>query len=110
MAERHFFPSNSPPGDAISIDLLLKHGASPHTTDNTLLTPLHWAAVKGSRACIKRLVEAGADLEARDEAGKTPRDMAQELKAMGPWVGGLEDAGLEADGRPRRGLLGEVGV
>jgi len=96
-------------GDAISIDLLLKHGASPHTTDNTLLTPLHWAAVKGSRACIKRLVEAGADLEARDEAGKTPRDMAQELKAMGPWVGGLEDAGLEADGRPRRGLLREPG-
>ncbi len=78
------------------------------TTDSALLTPLHWAAVKGSRACIKRLVEAGADLYAKEEGGKTPRDMAVELKALEPWVAGLKDAGMDEEGRRKVRALGEV--
>ncbi|OBZ74694.1 Palmitoyltransferase AKR1 [Grifola frondosa] len=33
-------------GDALSVDLLLKHGASPNTRDESGLTPLHWAVRK----------------------------------------------------------------
>jgi ankyrin repeat protein len=85
-------------GDAISIDLLLRSGADPRATDTALLTPLHWASIKASRPCITRLVTAGADLSARDEAGKTARDMADELKVLDTYRAGLQDAGFALDG------------
>lgn len=95
-------------GDAISVDLLLRHGASPFSTDNALMTPLHWAAVKGSKACVKLLAEAGSDFEAKEEQGKTPRDMADELKGLVPWQKGVEEAGCWPDGRKRSGRFGPV--
>ena len=80
-------------GDAISVDIFLKHGASIEAVDNAQMTPLHWAAVKGSKMCIQHLVEAGAELHAREAQGKTARDMAEELKGLAPWDKALEDAG-----------------
>ena len=64
--------------------------------------------MKGSRACISRLLRAGASLEAKEDNGKTPADMAVELKAIGPWKGGLEDAGLDDTGLERLSLTSEV--
>lgn len=72
------------------------------------MTPLHWAAVKGSKASIKHLIEAGADLDAKEGQGKTPRDMAEELKGMLPFEKGLEEAGFSSLGAPRMGRLSEV--
>jgi ankyrin repeat protein len=83
-------------GDAISVDLLLRHGASTSTTDNAGMTPLHWAAVKGSKACIQHLAAAGADLAVKEDAGKTPKDMAEELKGLVPFTRALEEAGFGA--------------
>lgn len=97
-------------GDAISVDLLLRHGASPHTQDSGGLTPLHWAVVKGNKVCIRRLVEAGADLDVKDESGKTPKDMAEELKSIGAWKKGLEDAGRKPDGREKIPALNPVSL
>lgn len=94
-------------GDAISVDILLKHGASIEAVDNAQMTPLHWAAVKGSKMCIQHLVEAGAELHAREAQGKTARDMAEELKGLAPWDKALEDAGMP-DGRPAVAKLSEV--
>lgn len=74
------------------------------------MTPLHWAAVKGSKPAIRYLVEAGADLEAKEEQGKTPRDMAEELKSIAPFEKGLEEAGWTGDGRKKEGRLSEVSV
>lgn len=91
-------PCHRVAGDAISIDLLLKHGASVDATDNSHLTPLHWATIKASRPCIDRLVSAGAKLDARDDAGKTARDMADEMKILEPYRLGLQDAGYALDG------------
>ena len=95
-------------GDAISVDMLLRHGASVVARDNAGLTPLHWAVVKGNKTCIKRLIEHGSDLEARDELDKTPRDMAEELKGQAPYQKGLEDAGYTEDGVRRGGKLSDV--
>lgn len=95
-------------GDAISVDLLIRHGASVHATDNAQLTPLHWAAVKGSRACIKRLLEAGADVSAEEENGKTARTMAEELKALEPYRSALEEHGLDLYGNKSRTWLSPV--
>lgn len=80
-------------GDAISVDLLIRHGASTLARDNAGMTPLHWAAVKGSKACIQHLVAAGADLAAKEDQGKTPKDMAEELKGSIPFNRALEEAG-----------------
>lgn len=97
-------------GDALSVHLLLRHGASVETSDNAGMTPLHWAAVKGSKASIKHLVEAGADLDAKEGQGKTPRDMAEELKGVVPFVKGLEEAGRTDLGTPISSRFGEVGL
>lgn len=97
-------------GDAISVDILLKAGASPLKKDDAGLTALHWAVVRGNKYCIRKLIEAGADLNARDESGKTPREMAVELKSLGPWKKALEEGGMTEDGRKIQGPLNEVGV
>lgn len=95
-------------GDAISIDILLRHGASPDATDNGHLTPLHWASIKASRPCVQRLVSAGADLGARDENGKTARDMADEMKVLEAYRLGLQDAGYALDGFRIQPFLDQV--
>ncbi|GAA5825025.1 hypothetical protein JCM10212_002415, partial [Sporobolomyces blumeae] len=86
-------------GDAISVELLLKAGASPSRPDHQGLTPLHWAVTKGNAACIKRIVEAGADLDAKDERGKTARDMAVELKSLPSYVKALSECARDESGR-----------
>ncbi|GAA6010579.1 hypothetical protein JCM11491_002980 [Sporobolomyces phaffii] len=85
-------------GDAISVELLLKAGASPTRPDHAGLTPLHWAVTKGNSACIRRIVEAGAELDARDLAGKSARDMAIELKNFNSYKRALNDAGFDEFG------------
>jgi palmitoyltransferase len=95
-------------GDAISVDLLLRHGASTSARDNSQMTPLHWAAVKGSAACIRHLLDHGADLDAREASGKSPRDMAEELKGSVPFNKGLTDAGYSTTGLKKYGRLSEV--
>lgn len=95
-------------GDAISVDLLLAHGADVHKADASGLTPMHWAVVKGNRLCIRKLAMTGADLWAKEESGKTPRDLAVELKSIGAYTKALADVGFEEDGRKRSRPLGEV--
>lgn len=94
-------------GDAISVDLLLAHGADVHKHDAAGLTPMHWAVVKGNRLCIRKLAVTGADLWAKEEGGKTPRDLAVELKSIGAYSKALSDVGFEEDGRKRTRPLGE---
>ena len=54
--------------------ILLEKGADPKTVLawQTKLTALHSAATKGNVECIKMLVAAGADANARDNLGQTP--------------------------------------
>ncbi|MCO5553693.1 hypothetical protein L7F22_007219 [Adiantum nelumboides] len=93
-------------GDAISLDLLLAHGADVHNVDAAGLTPMHWAVVKGNRLCIRKLASAGSDLWAKEEGGKTPRDMAVELKSIAAYSKALADVGFEEDGRRKSRPMG----
>lgn len=93
-------------GDAISVDILLKHGADVHKRDGAGLTAMHWAVVKGNRLCIRLLADAKADLLAKEDSGKTPRDMAIELKSIGAYRKALADIGLEEDGRRKQRTFG----
>lgn len=59
------------------VALLLKHGANPNATETALnTTPLHWASYKGHITIIEMLLQAGADVNARDKVGRSPLDMA----------------------------------
>lgn len=51
---------------------LLYRGASPKVVNTKGLTPLHYAASKGHTDVGRRLVEAGADVNARDGAKQCP--------------------------------------
>ncbi|KAG2363595.1 hypothetical protein BDR07DRAFT_1460170 [Suillus spraguei] len=70
------------------------HGANPNLKDDTGLTPLHWAVVRGNRVILRRLIEMGADIHAKDLENRTPRDMAVELKSLGAWKRAMEEGGL----------------
>ena len=70
-------------GDALSVDILLKHGADVNAKDLAGLTPLHWAVVRGNKLCIRYLLERGADISAKDENGKSAKDMAQSIGMNG---------------------------
>ncbi|KAI9507933.1 palmitoyltransferase AKR1 [Russula earlei] len=85
-------------GDALSVEILLKHGANPTMRDDSGLTPLHWAVVRGNKVCILKLIEKGAEIHAKDNEGRTARDMAVELKSIGAWKRALEEGGFTEDG------------
>ena len=54
---------------------LLKHGANPQAHDRSNFTALHWATWGGSRQrvmLLKCLLDHGADINARNDPGRTP--------------------------------------
>ena len=56
---------------------LLRQGANPNGyEDNLLFSPLHWAAAHSKVEIAKLLIDAGADLEAKDHEGFTPLETA----------------------------------
>lgn len=66
-------------------------------------TPLHWAARGGNVAGIEILVDAGAEIEARDRAGGSPlREAAIRDKSAG--VRALLDHGARIDERDEGGM------
>ncbi|RKP27990.1 ankyrin repeat-containing domain protein, partial [Syncephalis pseudoplumigaleata] len=86
-------------GDGVSVDILLRQGASLRAVDKTGFTPLHWAVSKGHDDVTVRLLKAGADVTAREEKGRTPADMARELKVEATWLRALRQSGVAKDGR-----------
>ncbi|KAI9300564.1 DHHC palmitoyltransferase-domain-containing protein, partial [Cunninghamella echinulata] len=73
-------------GQPLICSLLLKFGANIHATDNTGLTPLHWAVVRGHKGCIRKMLEYGADpVHARDQSGKSAMDFVHEKKLETVW-------------------------
>lgn len=87
-------------GDALSVDVLLRHGANVHCQDVDGLTPLHWAVVHGSAPCIERLVTAGADLGVRENKGQTPHALGRELGSHAAFHRAMAALRLHPDGTP----------
>ena len=65
------------------------------------MTPIFYAAIKGSVAGIEALAAGGADVNVRDKIGKAPLDWAA-FRGHGAAVAALLRAGAKPDGRTRR--------
>ena len=53
-------------------------GANPNAVEDTLLTPLMFAAMNGRADVVRVLLRRGGQINARDETGMTARDLARE--------------------------------
>ena len=67
-------------------------------------TPLHYAAANGHKEIAELLIEKGADLNAKDEDGGTPLDVAisfnrTEIADLIRVIGGKTGAELKAEGK-----------
>ena len=60
------------------VSYLLSKGANVNQPTRKGQTALHLACAVNHLETIQKLVHSGADTEARDEAGKTPRDLLQD--------------------------------
>ena len=54
------------------MQLLLKYGAKPDIADEENNTPLHFAAIKGTKDVAKFLMNLGANPYARNNSGNVP--------------------------------------
>jgi ankyrin repeat protein len=95
-------------GDQSTLDLLIKLGASVTKVDTTNFTPLHWAVTKGNQMCLRKLIEAGADVNAKENNGKTPADLAREMKSEKVWNRALNESGRTKSGKKESYLFGRV--
>ena len=65
-------------GDSAAVELLLARGPDLSRRDSVGgMTPLHRAAANGMTGVCGRLLDLGADVNARDRAGRTPMDLAR---------------------------------
>ncbi len=64
------------------VDLLLARGADPRVLDASGTPALHLALQKGEADVVKRLVAAGASLDATDAEGRTAADVARSSPAL----------------------------
>ena len=71
-------------GAAPLVIAVLQAGANTDHRDPNQQTPLHVSAAKGSEAACRVLIEHRANVNAQDQYGKTPLDMAhkEEVKAV----------------------------
>lgn len=87
-------------GYASSVDLFLRWGADIHAVDDNGFTALHWALVRGNFGCIQKLIEYGSDRFVKNNDGKAPATVAEELKTQRVWWDALEECGYDKQGNP----------
>jgi len=65
--------------DSTKITELARSGMSVNSASDSGITPLHSAVMKGSVEAARTLISLGANLEARDQYGRTPLFVAAEV-------------------------------
>jgi ankyrin repeat protein len=91
-------------GDSVTVRELIDRGANVHGADEeTGDRPLHRAAMEGNTDIARLLIEAGADVNARNALGQTPLHWAADkanIACLHFLIGnGAQVDGVDADGR-----------
>ncbi len=81
------------------MELLLRWGSDVSLEDDHKLTALHWAIVRGSRKCVKHLLQHGASLSAKTQDGKSALDLAQEMNCSKMVASVMKELGVKGDGK-----------
>ena len=84
-------------GDTPGVVALLDAGVDPHVRDGRKHTLLHLLHMVDHRELLPRLLEAGLDLEARNQYNRTPLHMAVGEYGSPDLVRALVDAGARLD-------------
>lgn len=90
--------------DESLVALFLRYGANPNAADADGATPLHISAMMGAPGTARRLIRAGARLEARNKNGETPLMLAASPLANLSNVRDLIAAGANLEARDKRGI------
>lgn len=91
-------------GEPERVSDALARGANPNQKLADNGTPLHLAAMFGPPETVKRLIEAGAAIEARDRWGRAPLHWAS-FSCHDPQVARtLIDAGADIDAKSKSGM------
>jgi ankyrin repeat protein len=69
--------------DGNTVALLLERGVTAQVVDKNGLTPLHYAVVATNVGAVKKLLDAGADINVRDKQGYTALDLLNNAKLVG---------------------------
>ncbi|ANZ75654.1 BA75_02854T0 [Komagataella pastoris] len=95
-------------GDALTVDILLKHGADVTMVDNKGFTPLYWALTRPDIRIIKSLVAYGSSLHVETlEGQKDAFKIAQEMETEAILQAALKFNDQNPDGSPRKHYLTE---
>ncbi|KAL6024010.1 palmitoyltransferase akr1 [Candidozyma auris] len=79
-------------GDILTVSALLKYGADVTKTDHTLITPLHWAFIRGYKSVLAALLEAGSDIHHKNDKGKDSFGVSQDMNCQKLWLQVLAEA------------------
>ncbi|KAF6801170.1 ankyrin repeat protein [Colletotrichum sojae] len=75
-----FAAIGGPENDIGMLNLLVDYGAEVNHKDRNGITPLHYASIEGAVRPVRFLLEKGADKASRNEDGKTPVEVAVEIR------------------------------
>ena len=78
------------------VDLLIEKGADLTATSTRSSTPLHIACSSDNLESVKSLIEAGANVHARDNQGFTPRGRAH-VEMILDYIDSIADSGLKEE-------------
>lgn len=85
-------------GDALSVEALLKFGATVNKVDNTGFTSLHWSLIKASSLCLINLIKFNANIFLVTNDGKTAFDIAIDMGHLKIFQEALKECGKDVDG------------
>ena len=66
--------------DPETIEILTRHKAKVNARDSAGLTPLHYTVAQGRYDCAEMLINKSADINAKGRDGRTPLDLAKNLR------------------------------
>lgn len=94
-------------GDILTVNALIKYGADVNKVDKNLMTPLHWAFIRGYKSVMAALVDAQLDIFAQNDKGKDLFAVCKDMNCENTWLTVLREADRDPglNWQPRRHVV-----